>query len=90
MKEYFPTATIIYKEITEKRNISPDNAISWFEKSYSKYGVDRQLFLTAFSSRTIDWKNTAAIIRSNTRGRKTAKENEHREVRELVHGQKEE
>ncbi len=90
VKEYFPSATIIYKEISEKRNISQDNAISWFEKTYSKYGVEKQLFLSAFSSRTIDWKNTVAIIRSNTRGRKTAKENEHSKVRELVHGQKEE
>lgn len=90
VKEYFPSATIIYSEITEKRNITQENASIWFEKTYSKYGVDRNLFISAFSSRTIDWKNTVAIIRSNTRACKGREKNEHKEVKELVRGTKEE
>lgn len=90
VREVFPSADIIYKEISEERHISRENAECWYANTYSKYGVDKDRFLSEFSEKTVKWTTTAALIRSNTRPRRGGKGNEHREVEELVKGKNKE
>ena len=86
VREYFPEAAFIYKECSEERHISKENAEAWYEKTYSKYSVDRDAFLSSFSGRTVSWKTTVAVIRSNTRRTSSASGNGHTEVKEKVKG----
>lgn len=84
VREVFPESTVIYKEVEEERHISRENAESWYERTYSKYGVDKVSFLSFFSSRNIKWKNTVAVIRSNTRKLREAGKNEHKAVEAMT------
>ncbi len=84
VREVFPESTVIYKEVEEERHISRENAESWYERTYSKYGVDKASFLSFFSSRNIKWKNTVAVIRSNTRKLREAGKNEHKAVETMT------
>ena len=84
VKEVFPFATVESEELTEERHISKENAGSWYDATYSKYGMERDAFLSAFSDRTVKWKTTVAIVRSNTRRAKGAEGNGHRAVEKLT------
>ena len=86
VREYFPSATILYEECSEERHISKENAQAWYEKTYSRYTVDRESFLSSFSERTVSWKTTVAVIRSNTRKPSSTVANGHTEVKEKVKG----
>ncbi len=86
VREYFPASSFIYKECREDRHISKENAEAWYEKTYSRYAVDRNAFLSSFSNRTVSWKTTVAIIRSNTRRSSSPSGNGHTEVKDKVKG----
>ena len=84
----FEDATFTYREMEEPRHISRENAESWYNNTYSKYNIDKDEFITAFSDKTVNWKNTVALIRSNTRRLKEEKKNEHEEVKKSIKGEK--
>ncbi len=87
VKSVFSDAAFVYREMEETRHISKENAKSWFSNTYSKYNnIDEDEFLTAFSEKDVKWKNTIALIRSNTRRVKENKRNEHEEVKKSVKG----
>lgn len=84
VRNVFSSAVIEWREIEDERYIRKENASSWYNNTYSKYGIDEKDFLEAFGGRTVKWKNTVALIRSATRGGRKAKENEHKDVKEKV------
>ncbi len=84
VKEVFPQAEVTTEEITEERHISLENARAWYDATYSKCGVERDSFLSAFNGRTLHWRTKAALVRSCTRQRKKEGDGEHRRVEELT------
>ena len=84
MRAVFPDATVETEELEEERHISKENAEAWYDASYSKYGLERESFLSSFSNRSVKWKTTVALVRSNTRTLKAAEGNQHREVEKLT------
>ncbi len=88
VRSVFENALFTYRDMEEPRHISKENAVSWYNNTYSKYNIDRDEFLATFSDKTVNWKNTVALIRSNTRRLKEEKKNEHEEVKKSVKGEK--
>ncbi len=84
VRSVFPSATVETEELEEERHISKENAEAWYDASYSKYGLERDAFLSAFSNRSVKWKTTVALVKSNTRPLRAAEGNEHRKVEKLT------
>ncbi len=88
VKSTFEKASISYKEMVEPRFISEEQIQSWYENTYKKYFVDKSSFIDAFKNKTIEWKTTIAIIRSNRRGVENRNKSELNEVENRIKGEK--
>ena len=84
VKEVFPDATVVTEDIEEERHISKENAEAWYDATYSKRGVERESFLSAFSGRTLTWRTKVALVRSHRRGKEKKGDGEHRRIEELT------
>ena len=60
----FPEAEIEYVRETETRILSDDALRGFYRQSYSGCSMSEDDFLAAFPSRTVQWSNTVALIRS--------------------------
>lgn len=88
VRSTFEKASISYKEMVEPRFISEEQIQSWYENTYKKYFVDKSSFIDAFKNKTIEWKTTIAIIRSNRRGVENRNKSELNEVENRIKGEK--
>lgn len=88
VKNVFDKASISYKEMVEPRFISEEQILSWYDNTYKNYSVDKSSFIDAFKNKTIEWKTTVAIIRSNRRGGEKRNKSELNEVENRIKGEK--
>ena len=88
VKSTFEKASISYKEMVEPRFISEEQIQSWYENTYKNYFVDKSSFIDVFKNKTIEWKTTIAIIRSNRRGIENRNKSELNEVENRIKGEK--
>lgn len=83
--EVFSDSIIQYKELLEDRIITDDSLLSWWTNTYSRYGIDKDDFLSSITVGKVKWSNTLALIRTRQMV-KSGVGNGLKEVHETVKG----
>ena len=83
----FDDIKVEYVEEKEERAITEESILSWWNNSYSIYGITKEEFTSNIKSGVLEWKNTVALITVNSKKRQ--KGNELKEIHSLVRGKQE-
>ncbi len=66
VRKYFPSASIEYLGLSEKRHIDESTASAWWKRTYSKHldGKYEDLFISSLKDRDVEFRTRVAIIKA--------------------------